>query len=312
MDRTCAQCGATLPRHSGRGRPVKFCSDQCRYRARDLANRVPCAGGCGNLLYSGGRGSLPAGERMRNPCRKIHFPGSGRRPQPYKPRLCVVPARPCATCGRWWIPAVQNRRGQFCSGECHEWWRSFTARAIAAGRQRRAAPKPAPTSAVPWAQCLWCEHWFVGRNGRKYCSPVCAAAFHPYKKRVSPISYGDCVECGASFVRRSGQLGDFCSPVCSKRARKRDRKHRMRSNGGLGDSITIYKLAERDGWKCHLCGKKVSRRRGNHPGAPSIDHLIPIGRGNDGPHTWDNVALAHRRCNSERREFGEVQLRLIA
>ena len=29
---------------------------------------------------------------------------------------------------------------------------------------------------------------------------------------------------------------------------------------------------------------------------PSIDHIIPVSRG--GTHTWDNVQLAHRYCNS--------------
>ena len=29
---------------------------------------------------------------------------------------------------------------------------------------------------------------------------------------------------------------------------------------------------------------------------PSVDHMIPIAKG--GTHTWDNVQLAHRYCNS--------------
>jgi 5-methylcytosine-specific restriction endonuclease McrA len=42
---------------------------------------------------------------------------------------------------------------------------------------------------------------------------------------------------------------------------------------------------------------------------PEIDHLVPVSAG--GSHTWDNVALAHRRCNYERREVGPAQLRLL-
>ncbi|WP_210434349.1 HNH endonuclease [Virgibacillus sp. SK37] len=29
---------------------------------------------------------------------------------------------------------------------------------------------------------------------------------------------------------------------------------------------------------------------------PSIEHVIPISKG--GTHTWDNVKLAHRKCNN--------------
>ena len=42
--------------------------------------------------------------------------------------------------------------------------------------------------------------------------------------------------------------------------------------------------------------------------AASIDHLIPISAG--GGYTWANVAIAHKRCNSQRRTGGKAQLRL--
>lgn len=43
------------------------------------------------------------------------------------------------------------------------------------------------------------------------------------------------------------------------------------------------------GLPCHLCGK---------PGADTVDHLIPQALG--GSHEADNLAPAHRRCNSSR------------
>lgn len=67
------------------------------------------------------------------------------------------------------------------------------------------------------------------------------------------------------------------------------------------DSLDI---ANRDGWKCHICGKKVHRRQ------LSMDHLVPLSRGGDD--TPQNVALAHRTCNN-RRGPGRLpaQLRLF-
>lgn len=60
----------------------------------------------------------------------------------------------------------------------------------------------------------------------------------------------------------------------------------------------------RDAGKCHICGKKVACT------AMSLDHLIPLFHG--GAHTYENVALAHNRCNSRRGAgYLPAQLRLF-
>jgi 5-methylcytosine-specific restriction endonuclease McrA len=61
--------------------------------------------------------------------------------------------------------------------------------------------------------------------------------------------------------------------------------------------ITLAAVHRKDGGKCYLCGdatlpvRSKDTRRG-----PSIDHVVPLKHG--GTHTWDNVRLAHRSCNS--------------
>ena len=64
--------------------------------------------------------------------------------------------------------------------------------------------------------------------------------------------------------------------------------------------ITWQTVADRDGWDCHLCGESVKHAAGtaHEPEGATVDHLTPIALG--GSHTWDNVALAHRRCNISR------------
>lgn len=71
-----------------------------------------------------------------------------------------------------------------------------------------------------------------------------------------------------------------------------------------GEPIHLHDLAERDGWRCHICGGRVTAKTW------SMDHLVPISKG--GTHTLANVALAHLRCN-QRRGAGRLpaQLRLI-
>lgn len=71
-----------------------------------------------------------------------------------------------------------------------------------------------------------------------------------------------------------------------------EHQRRARVRGLPRERISRAKLVERDGGICHLCGLPVAE------GEVSVDHLIPISKG--GGHTWDNVALAHTRCNVRR------------
>lgn len=70
--------------------------------------------------------------------------------------------------------------------------------------------------------------------------------------------------------------------------------------------ITLKKLYVRDKGICQICGL-VCFYPGNPESVlyPSIDHIIPLG--NDplkrGGHTWKNVQLAHRICNSHKGDL---------
>lgn len=68
----------------------------------------------------------------------------------------------------------------------------------------------------------------------------------------------------------------------------------------VGDAIAIDKLGERDGWVCGLCARPVDQTV-RYPDllSPSIDHITPLARG--GTHTWDNVQIAHYRCNVSKK-----------
>lgn len=74
--------------------------------------------------------------------------------------------------------------------------------------------------------------------------------------------------------------------------------------------LTLVDLGDRDGWRCHLCRKRVDKRL-KWPNAmcATQDHLIPISDGGDDEP--ENIALAHYRCNSRRGTGGVVQLALI-
>jgi 5-methylcytosine-specific restriction endonuclease McrA len=70
------------------------------------------------------------------------------------------------------------------------------------------------------------------------------------------------------------------------------------------EPVSLDVLYTRDQGICSLCHAPVSRADA------SIDHIIPVRKG--GEHSYRNTALAHRRCNSGKRDRVVVQqLRLF-
>jgi 5-methylcytosine-specific restriction endonuclease McrA len=72
-------------------------------------------------------------------------------------------------------------------------------------------------------------------------------------------------------------------------------KNRLRTIGRQDmkiNGVTAIGIYERDAGKCHLCHRPVSRK------TFTLDHIIP--KSLNGPGTWENLALAHKSCNSKR------------
>jgi len=125
-----------------------------------------------------------------------------------------------------------------------------------------------------------------------------------------------CNSCNTPFKAKSLQA-KIC-PTCRKlREFYRDITRGKRSTSILpiditrfDADITLSKLIKRDKNICHICSKKCDsndftyHENGayvaglNHP---SEDHVIPLANG--GTHTWDNVKLAHKRCNSLKNDY---------
>lgn len=111
-----------------------------------------------------------------------------------------------------------------------------------------------------------------------------------------------CPVCGAITKRPK-----YCSAECAKKAEYKSREVSRRTkirNAMVDNDITVRSLYKRDNGYCHICGMKTNLEDyvvvsdtmicGNW--YPSIDHVIPLSKG--GEHSWKNVKLAHRICNS--------------
>jgi 5-methylcytosine-specific restriction endonuclease McrA len=114
-----------------------------------------------------------------------------------------------------------------------------------------------------------------------------------------------CVGCGERFEARGSTTVRHCAGCREERKRAAwaadNHRKRTRSKGLERDRILPREIFDRDGWRCHLCGRRVnSRLRAPHPGSATLDHITPVSKG--GPHTRANVAIAHLSCNSAKRD----------
>lgn len=109
-----------------------------------------------------------------------------------------------------------------------------------------------------------------------------------------------CTVCGEVYTAHY-PTSKYCSTKCARRVHKKRRKYK---DIMIDNDITLEALARRDNNVCQICGgavdwddKKTINGTvicGNN--YPSIDHIMPISKG--GLHSWDNIQLAHRICNT--------------
>ena len=121
-----------------------------------------------------------------------------------------------------------------------------------------------------------------------------------------------CENCGQVY-QAFYPLSKYCSEKCAKRAaksrNKRKGKEIIKDRG-----VTLEKLALRDNNVCQICGEPVDwndyivvngiKICGDK--YPSKDHIYPKSKG--GPTSWDNMQLAHRGCNTLKRDNVKVML----
>lgn len=71
----------------------------------------------------------------------------------------------------------------------------------------------------------------------------------------------------------------------------------------IDKDITLKKVYKRDNGVCHICGMQCDWNSYHYEKGrfrpdefyPVLDHVIPVAKG--GEHSWENVKLAHWRCN---------------
>lgn len=191
----------------------------------------------------------------------------------------------CEWCGKeHTVPARTAHQARFCSDDCKDAWWS----------REVYGHKP---------QAEWVE---VRRERAKERS----IRLEKEKKEayLARLSTKQCEWCGGEF--ETDILNQVtCSSEC--RRKRRNRRASIRSDKRINESnlidadITLERLYEIDNGICYLCGTECSYNDKTITSEgyfiagetyPSIDHVKPLSKG--GKHSWNNVKLAHHRCNT--------------
>lgn len=191
-------------------------------------------------------------------------------------------ARACEMCGHD-LPAGTHRTARFCGEAC---------RSAAGKRRNRIIVRPYERR----TDCLHCGGP-LGKTkaGSKYCSRQCEAreSRYPgsYERRRSRV----CEHCGTPLAATERIDRRHCSDRCTVLANQLVRRARRR--GLPVERINRVEIFERDSWVCHICHQPVDPDLRNDPMSANLDHIIPYAEPGSPGHVWQNLALAHRRCN---------------
>ena len=231
--------------------------------------------------------------------------------------------RVCKYCGRPFV--AHHMKRMYCSDRCCN----------NASNVKRGI---APTVDVN-RKCPHCGTEFITPNQRKiYCSRTCQnrarnerlskrtweqwkneceqkRTHNQKRKEFEKREYIEahtvkriCLICGEEFDCYDKLANKTCSKKCSREYSKFTREKRIPKAQRV-DKISLKRLYKRDKGICYLCGgvcdwnsRNVSKNGNVYPGDeyPTIEHVIPISKG--GLDAWDNVALAHWKCNLKKAD----------
>lgn len=154
---------------------------------------------------------------------------------------------------------------------------------------------------VPPRICEQCGESYVPKrreDRNRFCSKQCGRRArnppHPRSRRVRDRlipAERPCLGCGVLFAPKRNAYAVFCGKPCRQRVRRAALAGPRRAVKSL--------VAERDGWRCGICGDLVDPScRFPDPLSASVDHIVLVAVG--GSNDLANLRLAHLGCNMRR------------
>lgn len=207
----------------------------------------------------------------------------------------------CKQCSKEYRPK-HSTRITYCSRECYFEY-----------RRQNPSESYIKSCAVYAAYCIGCGSPYVSKRKQLYCGGKCES------RRVSIAPKTKTCKCCGNEYKPSftgGRPNEYCSDLCSSlvdaaRSRISKAKRKAVLKSAKVESVDPFKVFERDGWECQLCGIKTPKsKRGTYDdNAPELDHILPLAKG--GEHSYKNTQCACRKCNGLKSDKPMGQLRLM-
>ncbi len=165
--------------------------------------------------------------------------------------------------------------------------------------------------------CLECGTLFVGPHNILFCNNKCQYAYHAEesnrKKReayewISKDQIRYCLSCGGEMLLTEVQAANGerwlncrkCGEDITKN--RTNILRRIRSKEAYVENVLYAVIWKRDKGICQICGRRCHKRWNAYdPLSGTRDHIIALANG--GEHSYDNVQLACRDCNSRKRDL---------
>lgn len=320
----CRACGTQfLFNRSSRGRPRKYCSDECRPTHRERAkerykakasSRQPreahcCDCGCEFVTFVGSKASTCKACIQKRGRAASAAIANARR------------TRACQQCGVEYragsLSSKQKAEGhvqRYCSRACYaDSIRVYATKADEAKAyedRKRARLGLPPVIRATERLCVECGATF---KAKAVGLVKCIRCRHVVPRVTKP-----CEDCGGDVTGTAAKRR--CRACARKRGKRADKEkygsmknHRQRARKFCVqyEPVSPNAIFDRDGWKCQICGVKTPKRlRGSYDDrAPELDHRVPMAKG--GAHTYANVQCACRRCNLAKGandEIGQINM----
>lgn len=225
----------------------------------------------------------------------------------------------CGVCGSEFEP--KNSKAKYCCKKCCDYSRHHDNKSHQTFEEIREENETLKLEILKWYKKGKKDKEIAERIGRsvawvqktRNAMGLPRQGYNEAKKReahrqeLAQIEVRFCKRCGSYFYPiRVNQI--YCTKACEKRANSQvnDIKRKRRVQDAYIDDIDLQELYRKENGICYLCGGQCDWNdvRYSHgiPHAlanyPSREHIKPLSKG--GLHSWDNVRLAHIRCNSSK------------
>lgn len=97
---------------------------------------------------------------------------------------------------------------------------------------------------------------------------------------------------GGYNVRERGRMWNIELTEQERARLDNDIRRARKNNAPRIERINRHEVINRDNSVCHICGRRLQ------PHEITLDHVVPLARG--GCHTYDNLRVACRSCNSRK------------